>query len=302
MPYAPEQLPPLTDSECDEFRRLPVSFNDMIRATHQAGAAAILRAQADASPSESLAELLAQADAPTPVGYMHPEDFRDVARGGWVHTVISGKRDSPYMVPLYAPPQAAEPAAPIDMILHCPACGVQHIDAPEPSMLGFDAAMYGGNWPNRWTNPPHRSHLCHGCGHIWRPADVATNGVAAIKTKGKNDSPPAALRQQPATDAELEARTGEPHVDGWPLYSGLPPPAEPGELPPLPEQEHWESKNAWAKRYARLALATSPLPPERVERVIHAMRGVKPAAASITQSERYATAEDAVRAILEGRS
>lgn len=30
-----------------------------------------------------------------------------------------------------------------------------------------------------------------------------------------------------ATDAELERRTGEPHVDGWPLVSGLPPaPAE----------------------------------------------------------------------------
>ena len=27
------------------------------------------------------------------------------------------------------------------------------------------------------------------------------------------------------TDAELERRTGEPHVDGWPLQSGLPPPA-----------------------------------------------------------------------------
>lgn len=27
------------------------------------------------------------------------------------------------------------------------------------------------------------------------------------------------------TDAELERRTGEPHIDGWPLYSGLPPAA-----------------------------------------------------------------------------
>lgn len=29
------------------------------------------------------------------------------------------------------------------------------------------------------------------------------------------------------SDAELERRTGEPHVDGWPLYSGLPPAAKP---------------------------------------------------------------------------
>lgn len=65
---------------------------------------------------------------------------------------------------------------PIDMILNCPACGLQHIDAPDERT------------PD-WKNEPHRSHLCHGCGHIWRPADVPTNGVAAIKTKGKADSP-----------------------------------------------------------------------------------------------------------------
>lgn len=29
----------LTDDQCDEFRRLPVSFNDMLRATYAAGAA-----------------------------------------------------------------------------------------------------------------------------------------------------------------------------------------------------------------------------------------------------------------------
>src|SRR5690606_32607345 len=38
-----------------------------------------------------------------------------------------------------------------------------------------------------WTNPPHRSHLCAGCGFTWRPADVPTNGVAAIKTRGRDD-------------------------------------------------------------------------------------------------------------------
>ena len=37
----------------------------------------------------------------------------------------------------------------------------------------------------------------------------------------------AALAAQPqATDADLERRTGEPHVAGWPLVSGLPAPAE----------------------------------------------------------------------------
>lgn len=65
---------------------------------------------------------------------------------------------------------------PVDMVLHCPACGMQHVDAPDERTPG-------------WVNESHRSHLCHGCGHIWRPADVPTNGVAAIKTKGKADSP-----------------------------------------------------------------------------------------------------------------
>jgi len=41
--------------------------------------------------------------------------------------------------------------APIDMVLFCPNCHAQHIDAPD------------ARTPD-WTNPPHRSHLCHGCG------------------------------------------------------------------------------------------------------------------------------------------
>lgn len=78
---------------------------------------------------------------------------------------------------------------PIDMILFCPECGEQHIDKPESSALAADAALFGGDWPGRWTNPPHRSHLCHRCKCIWRPADVPTNGVAKIKTRGSRDGP-----------------------------------------------------------------------------------------------------------------
>jgi hypothetical protein len=85
---------------------------------------------------------------------------------------------------------------PIDMILHCPNCGEQHIDAPKVYQCQHPTcgcAMTDGPpcqaEHNSWENPPHRSHLCHACGHIWRPADVPTNGVAEIKTKGTNDSP-----------------------------------------------------------------------------------------------------------------
>lgn len=43
------------------------------------------------------------------------------------------------------------PEAPINMLLFCPSCGAQHVDAPDGD----------------WTNPPHRSHLCAACGIIW---------------------------------------------------------------------------------------------------------------------------------------
>ncbi len=74
----------------------------------------------------------------------------------------------------------------VDMILFCPACGAQHIDKPEP-LSGLSPVYRPATG---WTNPPHRSHLCHSCNHIWRPSDVHTNGVAEISSKGVNDSTP----------------------------------------------------------------------------------------------------------------
>lgn len=67
--------------------------------------------------------------------------------------------------------RAAFPFAPVRMVLHCPACGLQHIDE------------------NEWTTRRHRSHLCAGCNHIWRPADVATVGVQSTESTGAADSP-----------------------------------------------------------------------------------------------------------------
>jgi hypothetical protein len=83
---------------------------------------------------------------------------------------------------------------PIDMVLFCPSCGRQHID--EPAVVGklfmchHSDPMTCSCSNSRWHNPPHRSHLCHNpdCKTVWRPADVPTNGVAAIKTAGKNDT------------------------------------------------------------------------------------------------------------------
>lgn len=66
---------------------------------------------------------------------------------------------------------------PIDMVLYCPKCGKQHIDAPDERT------------PD-WTNPPHKSHLCHGCGHIWRPSDTPTNGVERTASGKDADTAP----------------------------------------------------------------------------------------------------------------
>ncbi|HDR9758766.1 hypothetical protein KDX16_33610 [Burkholderia vietnamiensis] len=67
---------------------------------------------------------------------------------------------------------------PIPMLLFCPACGLQHVDAPEPAHDGEE----------EWDNPPHRSHKCHACATVWRPADVPTVGVASIQTSGQADN------------------------------------------------------------------------------------------------------------------
>ncbi len=63
---------------------------------------------------------------------------------------------------------------PIDIILICPNCFMRHVDEPQPE--------------KNWDNPPHRSHECQFCYTIWRPADVPTNGVEKINSRGKADT------------------------------------------------------------------------------------------------------------------
>lgn len=87
---------------------------------------------------------------------------------------------------------------PVDMILHCPQCHQQHIDEAKVSTPDFDSMPDDPgfreehpDWPacveamrkwqaDNWTNPPHRKHLCAHCGCEWTPANVPTNGVAAL--------------------------------------------------------------------------------------------------------------------------
>lgn len=86
----------------------------------------------------------------------------------------------------------------IDMVLYCPQCNAQHVDKPTNCTI-HDCHLYGVCYAekngkkemcDRWTNPPHRSHLCAACGTVWRPADVPTNGVSEVKTRGKDDTWP----------------------------------------------------------------------------------------------------------------
>lgn len=78
-------------------------------------------------------------------------------------------------------------------VLHCPCCGVLHIDRDNSDEIRIQAAELGidregdraySYWldEHEWLNPPHKKHLCltedGGCGHIWKPFYYHTNGVA----------------------------------------------------------------------------------------------------------------------------
>lgn len=58
-----------------------------------------------------------------------------------------------------AAPTPEAPAAPIPMIMNCPACGVRHIDE------------------GRFATHPHTTHSCQSCGVNFKPALVPTVGV-----------------------------------------------------------------------------------------------------------------------------
>lgn len=174
-----------------------------------------------------------------------------------------------------APPQPlrvefrrADLQAPIDVVLHCPRCRAQHIDVPEPE--------------RGWTNPPHRSHLCHACGLIWRPADVCTNGVKTPSTRGRRDTwtgpdswaPPSApqnhheegvLAASPPTRSRedwIAIAASSPTIGALPY---VPDPTTSTMIPPSPE--------AWAAHVLRHA--------EALQRSVAS--GAAPAISSVTR-------------------
>lgn len=134
---------------------------------------------------------------------MSAHDWQAAGVALWVVLFVAGVlwachlEDQRLAKPLPGQPPAENSATgpessptPIPMVLHCPACGLQHLDAPKPCSAEFcEGGCVQPLDCTAWTNPPHRSHLCQYCGHTWRPADVPTTGVHAVTTRGKLDSP-----------------------------------------------------------------------------------------------------------------
>jgi hypothetical protein len=98
-------------------------------------------------------------------------------------------------------------AAPVDMIIFCPKCHLQHVDEPNPTVCmdcghkktrhdfpdesdgrNFDICLEQGcqcTSFNPWTNPPHRKHRCQNpvCNHVFAvTATIKTNGVKELPT------------------------------------------------------------------------------------------------------------------------
>lgn len=108
----------------------------------------------------------------------------------------------------------------IDLLLFCPQCGEQHVDEAKPGVCetcGKDEAGCPCPAFAPWLNPPHKSHRCGCCNYVWRPADVATNGVAAIRTRGERDGTARPRYYATAADYEraVRAAPGAADSEAW---------------------------------------------------------------------------------------
>jgi hypothetical protein len=70
-------------------------------------------------------------------------------------------------------------AAPVPMILYCPMCAERHVDEGE------------------FATREHHTHACQRCGHVWRPALVATVGVKFLPGFQNEPEPTEATGESP---------------------------------------------------------------------------------------------------------
>lgn len=84
---------------------------------------------------------------------------------------------------------------PIPLLMICPMCRKRHIDEGE------------------FATRPHHTHACQGCGHVWRPALVATVGVKFlpgfkdVKAAQSASYPPVVAKH--ITAEQIQARIAE---------------------------------------------------------------------------------------------
>jgi hypothetical protein len=110
-------------------------------------------------------------------------------------------------------------ASPIDILLFCPNCAERHVDEAKPDICetcGHGEAECSCAEYTAWLNPPHKSHRCEECNHVWRPADVPTNGVRAIQTKGLRDGNPKPryfLGVERVTELEAQLAEGQARAE-----------------------------------------------------------------------------------------
>jgi len=121
----------------------------------------------DTAPSPALIPIDPKALEVAWEAYNHTAGSRDKMLENAIRAYLAALRDAGWSVT----------KQPINMLLWCPQCHTQHVDEPDARTEG-------------WNTPLHRSHLCHNCGTIWRPADIPTNGIVAISTRGKADTWP----------------------------------------------------------------------------------------------------------------
>lgn len=108
-------------------------------------------------------------------------------------------------------------AEPVDMLLWCPNCFEQHVDEAKPDVCETcgveENALHeedaGCGHFTAWLNPPHKSHRCNFCNHVWRPSDSPTNGVLKLETQGKADgfAKPSAFASRKDFDEAVEYAT-----------------------------------------------------------------------------------------------
>lgn len=150
-------------------------------------------------------------------------------------------------------------ASPIDMVLFCPRCGTQHLDEVESIEEALARRNNGKPYAGRWFNEPHRSHLCKGCDFIWRPADVATNGVLELKTRGRADTP--FDRFDLVHDYSFITQS---HADPTKLHTFV---ENPRDIAPFSDARCWVCSYGKADARRHHAASNDPLTAEEAERL-----------------------------------